>query len=71
MKRALIAAVALGIITAPIAQADPERGGPGWYGNNGPCNANDTSAKRSDDGKVMITVFGPQGCNPALPMYNA
>jgi hypothetical protein len=66
----LLAALALAAIAlAPLASADPQRGGPGWYGNNGPCNVNDTSDKLSDDGRVMVTVFGPQGCNPALTMY--
>jgi hypothetical protein len=44
------------------------RGDPGWYGHDGPCNANDVSSKPSRDGLVMITIFGPQGCDPSLPM---
>jgi hypothetical protein len=45
MKRAPFAAVALNVMTAPIAQTDPEPGGPGWNRNNGPCDANGTSVR--------------------------
>jgi hypothetical protein len=47
---------------------DPQRGDPGWYGNNGPCNSNDVTTKPSRDGHVLIEIWGPQGCNPSLPM---
>ena len=45
MKRAPFAAVALNVITAPIAQTDPEPGGPGRNRNSGPCGANATSVR--------------------------
>jgi hypothetical protein len=44
------------------------RGDPGWYGNNGPCNSNDVTTKPSSSGRVLIEVWGPQGCDPSLPM---
>jgi hypothetical protein len=45
MKRARIAAVALNVVTAPIAQTDLETGRPGWNRNSGPCDANGTSVR--------------------------
>jgi len=47
---------------------DPQRGDPGWYGHNGPCNSNDVTTKPSSDGRVLIEIWGPQGCDPSLPM---
>jgi hypothetical protein len=72
MKKVLIGLAIAGLvpISAPAASADPGRGDPGWYGHNGPCNANDVSSRPSRDGHVMITIFGPQGCDPSLPMYS-
>jgi hypothetical protein len=67
MKRTL-AALVLAIAVAPMAHADPQRGDPGWYGHNGPCNSNDVTTKPSRDGHVLIEIWGPQGCDPSLPM---
>jgi hypothetical protein len=56
------------IAAAPMAHDDPQRGDPGWYGHNGPCNSNDVTTKPSRDGHVLIEIWGPQGCDPSLPM---
>jgi hypothetical protein len=56
MKRARIAAVALNVITVPIAQTGPEPRGPGWNRNNGPCDANDTSTAAGATSKAMLLI---------------
>ncbi len=70
MKNLLIPAA---ILAAPLALSAPANAGPGdpgWYGNNGPCNPQPMGNKWSSDHRVEITIWGPQGCNPALPFAN-
>lgn len=42
---------------------------PGWYGHNGPCNSNDVRVVgRDPQTGDAIERWGPQGCDPTLPM---
>jgi hypothetical protein len=65
---AFVGIVGTALLLAPHSKAQPQPGDPGWYGNNGPCNSNIHYGKWSSDGRVMITIWGPQGCDPSLPM---
>lgn len=64
MRTVVAAMIAVALVSG--FKLDPS--GNDWYGHNGPCNSNDVTVIKITERGNAIERWGPQGCDPTLPM---